>query len=370
MNYTGVLSSNLFVEATYLQPQPEVRQQRRLDHRHRRRHAGDRPGAELALLVADVLRRLRPRRGAQQREHRPEGNLVRVDRGYRLAQRRVRLRHLQRHAARREPSVGQRLPHPGHDVDHPRQRGLSELDPRRPDRDPVEPDRRGQPGHELPDPFAVPQRSVAPERPVDAESRAALGQERRRRQRRATPSPTTAGSRRGSRRPSIRPAPASGPSTPATAPTSRARQQRRRQPVERRHVVDVPVPVPRAGHQHRPQRADREPDSDRPGPADPVRLVQRQRRHDAAGRRGGDSRSQRADRRLAALAERAGSDDRRDAPARLAWAGPRRRDLPQLDRLLLLAPRHGHRHGQRSRRHRARFTIIGNSTEPSGSTRP
>ena len=50
------------------EPQPEVRQQRRLDHGHHRRHAGDRPGAKLALLVADVLRRVRAGRGAQQRE--------------------------------------------------------------------------------------------------------------------------------------------------------------------------------------------------------------------------------------------------------------------------------------------------------------
>ena len=114
-----------------LEPQPQVRRQRRDDDRHRRRHAGDRPGAQLALLVADVLRRLRPRRGAQQRELRRQGHLLRLDQGHRLAQPGVRLRHVQRHPPGGEPPVGQRLPHPRHDLDHPRRRRLSELGARR-----------------------------------------------------------------------------------------------------------------------------------------------------------------------------------------------------------------------------------------------
>ena len=79
-----------------LEPQPEIRQQRRVHHRRHRWHAGHRSGARIALLVADLLRCLRARRGTQQPEHRCQGDLLRFDAPDRLPQRGVRVRHLQR----------------------------------------------------------------------------------------------------------------------------------------------------------------------------------------------------------------------------------------------------------------------------------
>ena len=61
---------------------------------------------------------------------------------------------------------------------------VSELDARLEHPDPVEPDRCGQPRHQLPDALAVRERSVAPDQPRHHQRRPALGQERRQGQRR------------------------------------------------------------------------------------------------------------------------------------------------------------------------------------------
>ena len=78
-NYTGVLSTQLLPRGDGVAPPAEVRRLRRHEHGHHRRHAGHRPGARHAVLGADVLRGLRARRRAQQRERRRQGHLLPVD---------------------------------------------------------------------------------------------------------------------------------------------------------------------------------------------------------------------------------------------------------------------------------------------------
>ena len=96
------------------------RLRRHVDRPHRRHAAHRQRPRQPALLVADVLRRVRPRE-ARQRGSVREGHLRAVDRRQRIAHHALRLRHLQRQAIRQQPPVGQRLPHPRHDEHHPRQ---------------------------------------------------------------------------------------------------------------------------------------------------------------------------------------------------------------------------------------------------------
>ena len=105
LHYSGTLRSNLFVEARYLGAAVLVRELRwHLDRSDR----GD--GAAVAadrglLVVAELLRCVRPGR-ARQREPVPEGHVFLVDPA-RFPQHRLRLRHLQRQAQRRQSPVGQ-----------------------------------------------------------------------------------------------------------------------------------------------------------------------------------------------------------------------------------------------------------------------
>ncbi len=109
----------------------------------------------------------------------PQGQLLPVD-AARIAQRRVRVRHVQRSTARRQPpdrrpTTGSTRRHVGDSGRHGRAgppAGLRHLDR-------LVPDQRGEPGHELPHALAVRERHVAAERPADVQPRPALRQEPR-----------------------------------------------------------------------------------------------------------------------------------------------------------------------------------------------
>ena len=276
------------------EPQPEVRQQRRFDHGQHRRHAGDRPGEKLAVLVADVLRRLRAGRGAQQRERGAQGDLVRVDAADRLAQRRVRLRHVQRCRLAENHQSGSDY----------RILGTTSIIR----------------GSEVYPSWTPGSSTVIQWNPIDAASlgtafrthslfvndqwrlndRLTVNLGLRWDKNDGTDSAGNAVANDSGLSPRL--ALTFDPTGTSTWTAERQLrdlhrrpgQQRRRQRLEWRRVVDVPVRVSRPADQHRPQRADRDPDSNRPGAADAVGLVQRQRRDDPAGRRCGHSRRERA----------------------------------------------------------------------------
>ena len=162
VNYTGVLSPHFFIEATFAN-----------------RNLKFVNGGARATDIIDGTLVIDHGRGNSRYwsptfcgvcgadEERNNENLVlerdriSVDAPDRLAQRGVRLRHVQRHPAGQEPSVRQRLSDPRHDVDHSRRRGLPELDARLHHAAAVESDRRRQPRHRLPDALAVRERSMA-----------------------------------------------------------------------------------------------------------------------------------------------------------------------------------------------------------------
>ncbi len=153
---------------------------------HRRGHAAHRQQPRRhALVVGHVLRRVHAG-GARQQRHLRQGLLLRVHPAIRLPQSRVRLRPLQRHPPRRQPPVGQRLPHPQRGR-HPlrqrrrRERSLPDLPRRRHHDHPVEPDSRGERGLGLPDSLGIRERHLAPQRPPDGQRRRPLRQEPRRR---------------------------------------------------------------------------------------------------------------------------------------------------------------------------------------------
>ena len=100
----AVATSSSSKAATRRADSPSRTLARRVDGSHRR-HAADRSGPRRpAVLVGHLLRRLRPG-AAQQRRVLHEGVVLPLDEGQRLAQHVVRLRQLQRHARRQQPSV-------------------------------------------------------------------------------------------------------------------------------------------------------------------------------------------------------------------------------------------------------------------------
>ena len=168
--YSGMLTSKLFVEAHRLEAHAGVHRRRRQVDRSHRRHAPHRqqPRRRRSLVVRHVLRRLHAR-GARQRGRLRQGLVLPVHAAIRIAQPRVRLRHVQRHPHRQQSPVGQRLPHPERGRDPQRQRRRRERHlpdfPRRRDHDDsVEPDSPGERGLELPHPLGVRQRHVACQR--------------------------------------------------------------------------------------------------------------------------------------------------------------------------------------------------------------
>ncbi len=178
-NYTGIVTKNFFVEAQY----------------STRDLAFDGAGSSTTDLIEGTLLIDNARAGRywsptfcsvcappEKRDNEDilrEGQLLPVDRRQRLAQPGVRLRHVQRRARREESSVGQRLPHSRHDVDHSRRRDLSVMAVGYDDGDPVEPDHAEQPRHGLPHALGVRERRVASERSSQPEPRRPLRQERR-----------------------------------------------------------------------------------------------------------------------------------------------------------------------------------------------
>ncbi len=142
----------------------QLHRQRIALHRPEQGHAADRPRPRRPLLVADLLRRLRSGE-TRQRQRKHQGDVLQVDQRLGIAPDGVRLRHLQRQAVRQQPPVGQRLPDHRHDLDHPRQRrGCGDLPAVAAglvNRPAVQPDRDQQPGHRVPDPQPLLQRSVA-----------------------------------------------------------------------------------------------------------------------------------------------------------------------------------------------------------------
>ena len=275
---------------------------RRADHGSDRRHAAARSRAQLdALLVADLLRRLRPGKAGQHR-HLRERHLLPLDQERRIAQRDVRLRPVQRRTLREQPSVGQRLSSHRHDVDHPARRHLPRVAARRHDGDSVESHPGRQRGHQLPHPFTVRQRQLARGQSSDGESRPALRPQPRRRQRRP---PGGAGQRvQPATRHRVRSDGRSEMVGDGELREIRRRdfQQHRRLVLARRQPADVPVRVSRPGDQSGSERGEPGRTAGRPGNA--VRLVQRQRRRDAAAeRRADDSGRDAADSGLARLAE-------------------------------------------------------------------
>ena len=120
VNYSGILSSRLFVEARVSQREEhfigsgakstDLIDGTLLIDRQREQHA---------LLGRHLLRRLHAR-GSQQRRRLREGVLVRTDQRSRFTHPGVRLRFLQRHPQGQQPPVRQRLPHPRHRDDYRR----------------------------------------------------------------------------------------------------------------------------------------------------------------------------------------------------------------------------------------------------------
>ena len=109
INYTGVLTPTLLRRGALLAAELHVRRQRLEVHRSDQGHAARRSVGP-PLQLRHVLRRLHGR-GARQPGHLRQGHLLPVDRRLRLAQPDVRLRPLQRHPARQQPPVRQRLSH-------------------------------------------------------------------------------------------------------------------------------------------------------------------------------------------------------------------------------------------------------------------
>jgi hypothetical protein len=108
INYNGVLTDSLFLDAQYSKRQVHVRELRRPLHRRRQGHRHPGLGPRHALQRARLLRRLRPR-DARQRQLPDQGDLLPLDEGTRLAQSRPRLRRLRRAAALEQLPVGQQL---------------------------------------------------------------------------------------------------------------------------------------------------------------------------------------------------------------------------------------------------------------------
>ena len=263
---TASSSPNFFVEGARLVAAFQLHRRRRADHRSDQGHAAARsPARQHALLVADLLRRLRP---GEARQHRTCSSR----RTYFLSTEGAGSHNMvfgydtfndKRFANNHQSGSDYRIF--GTTVDHPRRGRLSRSSSataRRPD--PVEPDSRRQPGDELPDPLGVLQRQLARQRPPDGQSRAALRQEPRRRQRRASWWRTTARSARASASSGIRPG---DEQLVGHRQLREVRlgdlQQHRRLLVAGRQPADLPVRLPRAGDQRRPRRRRRAtPDGD------------------------------------------------------------------------------------------------------------
>ncbi len=177
LHYAGTLKPNLFLEAPVLEPAVLVREFRRHVDRPDRRHGASRSAHRRLVVGPELLRRLRPG-GAGQLEPVPEGELLPVD-AARLAQRRLRVRHVQRPAQGRQPSVGQRLSRVGDRHDRPGRHGLPGDRQRRFHVHRLVADHRGEQRHELPHALAVRQRLLEREQALHVQSRPALGQERR-----------------------------------------------------------------------------------------------------------------------------------------------------------------------------------------------
>ena len=165
VNYSGVLTPKLFVEAAISQRNFTFVGVGAQDHRPHRRHADDRQRARPPLLVGDVLRRLHPEKRDNQ-DIFVKGSYFLSTERRRVAQHDLRLRQLQRHPQRQQPPVGQRLPHPPRPARSSRAPDVYPLFlGRRHDASSSGTRSRSTAGIELPDPLGVLQRQLARQRP-------------------------------------------------------------------------------------------------------------------------------------------------------------------------------------------------------------
>ncbi len=116
LGYTGVLTSNLFVEGTVLAAAVHVRGIGREVNRHHRRHADDRQRPRLPVLVGHLLRRVHAG-AARQQQHLREGDVLPFHQRQRFTQHGVRVRQLRRRPQRQQSPVRERLSHPRHGHD-------------------------------------------------------------------------------------------------------------------------------------------------------------------------------------------------------------------------------------------------------------